>query len=314
MAPIPQFDLNDGTKIPAVGLGCWMGNVEGAPRAYEMCIKALKAGYRHFDTASGYENEKEVGRAIRESGIPRKDIFITTKIPNPGHHNVKGEFEQSLKELDCEYIDLLLMHWPMANVMGPDGVNFVPRPDESPTYIETWKDMEKLLETGKVKSIGVSNFGAPLIEKLIPHCKVIPSNNQIECHPCLPQKDIRDVCAKYGITVTAYSPLGRGPVLMGNETINEVAKELNVTPAQVCLSWAVQQNVIVVPKSENKDRLAANLNIVTLSAEQMERVSSIHKEPGMHKSLLKYHVDGEVFGWTHEQLGWNMSSDGTVPK
>ncbi|KAF9039521.1 Aldo/keto reductase [Hymenopellis radicata] len=314
MARVPSFILNDGSKIPSVGMGCVMsGSPGGGERVYDMCTKALKAGYRHFDTASGYANEQEVGRAIRDSGIPRSEIYLTTKLPNY-HDKVQEMFEESLRLLDCEYIDLYLMHWPQTTTLGPAGTTITLQPDESPTFVETWKEIEKLVATGKVKTIGVSNFGVKLLEELLPHCTIIPATNQVECHPCLPQEELLDYCKKKGILITAYSPLGRGPVLMNDETVKAVADELAASPAQVVLSWAVQLGMIVVPKSENEERMAANIKIVTLSDDQMKTINGIHLQPGMHKSLLTYHKpDQTVFGWTYKQLGWNMTTGGTVP-
>ncbi|KAF8907983.1 Aldo/keto reductase [Mucidula mucida] len=332
MAGVPSFSFNDGCKIPSVGMGCWMGVPGGGERVYDMCTKALKAsivssnllcyltlyrqaGYRHFDTASGYANEQEVGRAIRDSGIPRNEIYLTTKLPRVNyHHKVQEMFEESLKLLDCEYIDLYLMHWPQTTTLGPAGTTITLQPDESPTFVETWREMEKLVATGKVKTIGVSNFGVKLLEELLPHSTIIPATNQIECHPCLPQEELRDYCKKKGILITAYSPLGRGPVLMSDKTVKAVAGELAASPAQTVLSWAVQLGIIVVPKSENEERMATNLKIVKLSDNQMQTINGIHLQPGMHKSLLTYHKpDQTVFGWTYKQLGWNMTTGGIVP-
>ncbi|KAF9453991.1 aldo/keto reductase [Macrolepiota fuliginosa MF-IS2] len=316
-ASAPHFEFNNGTKIPAIGLGCWMGAVGGGQRVYDMCEKALKAGYRHFDTAAGYGNEKQVGEAIRASGIPREEIYITTKLANSDHHRVREAFESSLKELDCEYIDLYLMHWPQASISegetGNASFTRVLKSDESPTIIDTYKEMEKLLETGKVKSIGVSNFSIKTLSQLLPHVKVIPVTNQIEMHPCLPNEDLKTFCDEKGILLTAYSPLGRSATFFEHPLVNSIAVKNNTTAAQVLLSWGVQRKTIVVPKSENEDRLKANITPITLSSEDFQAIDDIHKEPGMHKSLLKYHTASKsVFGWTYEELGWNFSVGGVV--
>ncbi|PBK91715.1 aado/keto reductase [Armillaria gallica] len=301
---IPSVDLNDGTKIPTIGMGCWMGTLGGGERVYEMCKKALKAGYRHFDTAAGYHNEAEVGRAIRDSGIPRNEIYITTKLPQSMHGNVQESLEKSLRDLDCEYVDLYLMHWPQATKIGPDGETFTFRPDEHPTIVDTWKDMEKLLASGKVKTIGVSNFSIKTLEQLLHQCTVIPATNQ----------DLKKYCDEKKIPLTAYSPLGQGPFLLNDSTIKAIAEELHVTAAQVLISWAAQRGTIVIPKSENEERMAANIQLVKLSDAQVGQVNDIHLQPGMHKSLLGYHQpDGTVFGWSYEELGWNMVKGSVVP-
>ncbi|EPQ53934.1 aado/keto reductase [Gloeophyllum trabeum ATCC 11539] len=314
---IPVFTLNDGTKIPSIGMGCWMGEPGGGERVYQMCINALKCGYRHFDTAFGYGNEEWVGRAIRESGVPREEIYLTTKLPNHHHHKVRESFEESFAALDCGYVDLYLMHWPQA--VGEDGKT-VP-PDEHPTPVDTYKEMEKLLETGKVKSIGVSNFSIKTLSELLPHVSIVPATNQVELHPCLPQNELKAFCESKGILLTAYSPLGRPlakgspPIFFQDETILSVAKKNNATPAQIVVSWGVQRGTIVVPKSENVERMKANITLVKLSDEDMNAINNLHKKPGMHKSLLAYHnIDpGNVFGWTYADMGWdNMKPGGII--
>ncbi|KDQ58974.1 hypothetical protein JAAARDRAFT_205970 [Jaapia argillacea MUCL 33604] len=315
-ADIPVFTLNDGTKIPSLGLGCWMGVPGGGEKVLEMCQNALKVGYRHFDTAFGYGNEEQVGQAIRESGVPRSEIYLTTKLPNHHHHKVQESFETSLKALDCEYIDLYLMHWPQAN----DDAGNPLAPEQSPTIIETWKAMEALLKTGKVKTIGVSNFSIKTLTQLLPHCKVVPAMNQVELHPCLPSDDLKAFCDEKGIRLTAYSPLGRPmapgakPIFFTDPTIASISEKLGVSPAQVVISWGVQRGTVVVPKSENVERMKANLALVKLSSEDMKAINDLHKQAGMHRSLLAYHnLDpGKVFGWTYEQIGWSMQPGGIV--
>lgn len=207
------------------------------------------------------------------------------------------------------------MHWPQATKIGSNGETITLRPDEHPTIIDTWKDMEKLLATGKVKTIGVSNFSIKTLEQLLPQCTVIPATNQVECHPCLPQGDLKKYCDEKNIPLTAYSPLGQGPFLLNDTTIRAIAEELHVTAAQVLLSWAVQRGTVVIPKSENEERMTANIQLVELSDAQIDRINSIHLQPGMHKSLLGYHQpDGTVFGWSYEELGWNMVQGGVVPE
>jgi len=317
---IPSFKLNDGTFMPSVGMGCFMGRgVVGGQRVYDMCAKALKNGYRHFDTAAGYGNEKQVGEAIRDSGVPRSEIYLTTKLANGDHHRVREAFEESLTALDCEYVDLYLLHWPQASrgsaSQGNAAATETLRPDQSPTFVETWKEIEKLMDTGKVRSIGVSNFSIKTLEQLLPHCSIIPVTNQVELHPCLPQEDLKTYCEAKGILLSAYSPLGRSKTFFLEEpTIKGIADELNVSPMQVILTWGVQRGTAVLPKSEDEGRMLANITLVTLTPEDMDIINKIHLQPGMHKSLLAYHSeDGSVFGWSYEDLGWNMVYPGVVP-
>ncbi|KAF7792256.1 hypothetical protein EIP86_003292 [Pleurotus ostreatoroseus] len=309
---IPYFTLNNGRKMPAVGMGCWMGWEGVASTAEEMCRNALKCGYRHFDTASGYQNEEAVGKAIRESGVPRSEIFLTTKLWNGCHHRVREAFEESLAALGCEYIDLYLMHWPQAEVNGR-----VLEAHEAPTFIDTWKEMEKLLDTGKVKSIGISNFSIKNLEILLPHCKVIPVTNQVQLHPCLPETELKAYCEAKGILLTAYSPFGStNPLFFKDPDFERVVAAHNATPAQIALSWGVQRGTAVVPKSANPERMKQNLQLVHLTPEEMATIDAIHKKPGMHRNLFPFTIPGDkpgqVAGWTHEQLGWKWNLDGII--
>ncbi|KIK61208.1 hypothetical protein GYMLUDRAFT_43288 [Collybiopsis luxurians FD-317 M1] len=313
-AEIPSFTLNDGTKMPSIGLGCWMGTPGGGERVYNMCLSAIKAGYRHFDTAAGYGNEVQVGNAIRDSGIPRNEIYLTTKLGNLDHGRVKEAFEESLKNLNTEYIDMYLMHWPQARKPNGEqaGGYAVFRPNESPTFVETWKDMEKLLDGGKVKSIGVSNFSIKNLEILLPHCTVNPATNQVELHPCLPQNDLKAYCESKRIILTAYSPLGQPaspdqPVsLFNNDIVKKLASKLNVDVAQVLISWGAQRKTVVIPKTENKQRMTSNITLVKLSPEDMKILDDLHLQPGMHCTLcFNAKVDsGRLNGWTLEELGF----------
>lgn len=213
------------------------------------------------------------------------------------------------------------MHWPQATIADeskPVGNTFFARvlkPTESPTYIETYKEMEKLLETGKVKSIGVSNFSIKTLEILLPHVRVVPAVNQVEVHPCLPQVDLRRYCREKGILIVAYSPLGRSSTFFQHEGIKNIATKYNATPAQVVLSWGIQRKMAVIPKSEDEQRLKDNITFLDLAQEDVELIDEIHREPGMHKSLLfPYHTStGSITGWSYGDLGWNMTSGGIVP-
>ncbi|KAG8952433.1 hypothetical protein FRC04_004493 [Tulasnella sp. 424] len=319
---VPHFTLNTGAKLPAVGLGCWMGYPGGGEDCENMAKTAIKLGYRHIDTAAGYGNEEHVGKAIRESGVPRSEIFLVTKLNNKDHGRVAEAFQESLDRLGCEYIDLYLMHWPQAQ--NPDATD--PRhdgscegkiltPDQSPTYVETWQAMEKLLDTGKVKAIGVSNFSIKTLEVLLPQAKVVPAANQVQLHPCLPSFDLLAYCAEKGIHVTAYTPLGRkDSPFFSDDTIKSISEKHEITVAQVLLSWGVQRGTSVIPKSVQEERLKSNFTLVKLDDEDMQAIDNVHKKPGLHRQLLVSPiidtVNGTVWGWTHEQLGWNLDNAG----
>ncbi|KAA1470614.1 aado/keto reductase [Dentipellis sp. KUC8613] len=317
MADIPYLTFNNGAKVPSIGMGCWMGQVGGGELVKEMCTKALAAGYRHFDTAAGYGNEEQVGAALRESDIPREELFVTTKLSFE-HNRVRELFDESLKKLGLEYIDLYLMHWPNAIVDGK-----ILTPEEHPTIVDTWKEMEKLLETGKVKSIGVSNFSIKTLTQLLPHCTVVPATNQVELHPYLPQHALKAFCEARGILLTAYSPLGQRPspsedssvpALFADPTITTLAEKYSTTVGQILISWSVQRGTVSIPKSANAERMKANITLVKLDEADMKALDGIHEQPGKHRSLLVYQGSkpGEVFGWKYEWLGWNRTADGVV--
>jgi len=203
------------------------------------------------------------------------------------------------------------MHWPQ----GQDENGVIP-PGVSPTYIDTWQAMEALLDTGKVKAIGVSNFSEKTLEDLLAHAKVIPAVNQVQMHPCLPDQPLLDFCTSRGIHITAYSPLGRAnSPFFSDETVKQVADKYGITIAQVLLSWGIQRGTSVIPKSENPARLSSNFQIVVLEESDFKLIDELHKKPGMHRQLLVSSiidpVNGTVFGWTYDQMGWNLNNDGT---
>ncbi|KAJ6495691.1 NADP-dependent oxidoreductase domain-containing protein [Mycena vitilis] len=313
-AEIQSFKLNDGSTIPSVGMGCYMGLAGFSEKqVYEMCQKAIRA--------TGYGNEQQVGDAIRDSGIPRNEFYITTKLANGDHHRVHEAFEESFDRLNTGYIDLYLLHWPQASSGVVDfsqvnAPNMALSPDEHPTFVETWKEMEKLLGTGKVKSIGVSNFSVKTLTTLLSQCSVVPATNQVELHPCLPQDDLKAYCEKNGVLLTAYSPLGRSKTFFAEQpVISALAKKYETSAAQIILSWGVERGAAVIPKSENESRMLANITLVRLSEEDMKEIGALHTKPGMHRSLVQFHADdGSVFGWKYEWLGWNMTKGGIVPR
>ncbi|TCD60078.1 hypothetical protein EIP91_010772 [Steccherinum ochraceum] len=269
---------------------------------------ALKIGYRHIDTAFAYANEADVGKGIRNSGIPREQIYLVTKLMDIHHHMVQESLEISLKNLGVDYIDLYLMHWPQAK----DSSGEIIQPEESPTFVETWKEMEKLLASGKVKSIGVSNFSIKTLEILLPQASVQPVTNQVEMHPLLPQLDLLEYCNSKKILLTAYTPLGKGkPILLEHPVLKDIAKHKNSTTSQVILGWFLKKGVIAIPKSGNHGRLEENLSPVSITSDEEAKIDAIHREPGMHRSMCGYHgEDGKVFGWTYEQLGWPFKKGG----
>ncbi|CAO3641054.1 unnamed protein product [Mucor hiemalis] len=283
------YTLNNGNTIPAVALGTWQLSEE-EDVVYKAVKAAIAAGYRHIDTAMMYGNEAEVGRGIRdglkESNLERKDIFVTTKLATidarPTH--VPKAFEKSLEKLDIGYIDLYMMHWPVA--LNPASGKLIPlKPDGTRDIDEeldgkfevTWAAMEKLLDTGKVKNIGVANFSIPNLERLLKTAKVVPAVNQVELHPYLPQFKLLEYCASKGIHCSAYSPLGSTQsALLQDETIAKIAKAHNKSVAQVLISWGASRSS-VLPKSVNHERIQANIDTVELSKEEIQEIDDISK-------------------------------------
>ncbi|KAL1855333.1 hypothetical protein VTK73DRAFT_8579 [Phialemonium thermophilum] len=272
-----KFKLNTGQEIPALGLGTWQsepGKVKAAV-AY-----AVKEGYRLVDTAYCYGNENEVGEGLREafaSGIRREDVFVVTKVWTTYNTRVELGLEKSLKNLGLDYVDLFLVHWPL--LMNPEGNDdrFPKLPDGTRdiirdyNHVDTWKQMEKLLATGKTKAIGVSNYSKRYLEELLPHCTVVPAVNQIENHPALPQQEIVDYCREKGIHIMAYSPLGStgGPVMKA-EPVVQIAAKHGVQPSTVLLSYHVARGSTVLAKSVTLERIKANMKIIPLDDADMK--------------------------------------------
>ena len=242
-----KLKLNNGIEIPQLGLGVYL-----AKRGRE-CKKAitwaLESGYRHIDTASSYGNEKDVGKAVRSSGISRTEIFITTKLWNSdhGYENAIKAFDTSLKTLKTEYIDLYLIHWPVKDKRK-----------------ESWKALEKIYESGYCRSIGVSNYTIDHLKELFTYANIIPAVNQVEFSPYLYQKDLLDLCNKNNILLGAYAPLTRMKKF-NDPKLQSIGKIYNKTPAQVLIRWAIEHNLIVTPKSTHKDRVLENANVFDFS-------------------------------------------------
>jgi diketogulonate reductase-like aldo/keto reductase len=273
---IPTHTLNDGTTLPALGLGTWPMTDDEAERAVR---DALEAGYRLIDTATNYRNETGVGRGVAGSGVPREEIVVTTKLPgrHHGYEETLASFEESRSRLGLEYVDLYLIHWPL------------PRVDR---YVGSWKAMVKLRDDGLVRSIGVSNFTAEHIERLEKETGVLPSVNQIELHPLFPQDELRAFHERKGIRTESWSPLGRGSDLLDDPAVAAVAEAHGVTPAQAVLRWHTQLGAVPIPKSSDPGRQRANLDVFgfTLDDEQMRAVAD--------RSLRRIGGDPEV----HEEF------------
>ncbi|KAL4812326.1 NADP-dependent oxidoreductase domain-containing protein [Aspergillus spinulosporus] len=273
MSPPTHFKLNTGALIPAVGLGTWKSEPGEVARAVAF---ALKTGYRHIDAALIYGNENEVGQGIRDSGVPREEIFITSKLWNTHQPNVKEGLQKTLDALGVDYLDLYLIHWPVRLVpnetsdllpVNPDGTRSV---DRSWDQSETWRQMEEVYKSGKVKAIGVANWSIPYLEELRKTWTVVPAVNQVELHPFLPQHELRAYCDKLGILLEAYSPLGStGAPLMSDPEIQQIAKKNGVSPATVLISYHVNKGAVVLPKSVSEKRIASNKEIIELSEEDL---------------------------------------------
>lgn len=259
------YRLSNGKTIPCVGFGTWQTPNE---TAVESVKNAIKCGYRHIDTASQYGNEKSVAQGIKESGINRKDLFITTKLWNDdrGYDSTLKAFDKSMKELNLDYLDLYLMHWPAVGKDG-DKINH-----------ETWKAFEKLYKEGRIKSIGISNFLVHHIQPLIDKAEVKPMVNQLEFHPGYTQPEIVQFCHKNDIVVEAWSPLGSGSVLK-NPKLTEIAKKYNKSTAQLCIRWCLQNKTLPLPKSVTPERIIANTQVFdfNISDEDMKIITQLPK-------------------------------------
>jgi 2,5-diketo-D-gluconate reductase A len=252
VTPPPVFPLNSGTSIPQVGLGVWQ-----TPREVtrEVVATALRLGYRHVDTARIYGNERDVGLGLRDSGVAREQVFITTKLWNDdqGFDSALRAFDASLGRLGLDYVDLYLLHWPVAG-----------------RRLDSWRALERLHAEKRARAIGISNFMPPHIDELLTRAQVVPSVNQIEVSPFLQHRETRALCARHGIVVEAYSPLTHGRRL-GHSAVKAVATRVARSPAQVLLRWAIQHGMVVLPKSTREARIRENAAIFdfTLDAAAM---------------------------------------------
>ena len=245
MAHVPTLTLNTGASIPQLGFGVFQIPPD---QVVEPVQTAIDAGYRLIDTAAAYQNEEGVGKAIAASGVPREELFVTTKLWNSdqGYDSTLRAFDSSLSKLGLDAVDLYLIHWPL------------PKRD---LYVETWKAFEKIHEEGRAKAIGVSNFHPQHLQRLFDETDVVPALNQIELHPGLDQAELRDFHAEHGILTEAWSPIGQGQGLLDNPDVQQVADRLGKSAAQVVLRWHIQLGNVVIPKSENADRIAENIDV-----------------------------------------------------
>ena len=259
---VPSIRLNDGTTIPQLGLGVF----KMPPADTERIVgEALELGYRHIDTAAIYGNEAEVGRAIAASGIPREQLFVTTKLWNTeqGTETAYAALDASLQKLGLDFVDLYLIHWP------------VPSRDR---YVETWHALEQLRERGRARSIGVSNFQVGHLERILAESSTAPAVNQIELHPAFGQRTLKEFCESRGIRIEAWGPLGQGKYpLLTDATITRIAAAHERTPAQVVLRWHLQSGHIVFPKSSSRQRLAENIDVFgfELGADDMAGIDAL---------------------------------------
>ena len=267
--PTPSVALTHGTgtqgvRIPQLGVGTYK---VGQDEAERVVSQALELGYRHIDTAQMYGNEAGVGRALASSGLRREEVFVTSKLNNPNHRrdDALRSLDETMEALGLEALDLFLVHWPLAASRGID-------------LVDTWRTMIEILHGGRVQAIGVSNFQPEHLERIVGATGVVPAVNQIELHPWLAQRELREAHEELGVVTESWSPLARGrmlddPVLVG------VARDLGVTPAQVIIRWHLQHGLVVIPKSTHRERLAANAEVfdVTLDASRMEALDALDR-------------------------------------
>ena len=272
---VPTAKLNNGVEMPILGFGVYQ--IPDYDECKRAVLDALETGYRLIDTAAAYLNEKAVGDAIKESGINRKELFITTKlwINNAGYENAKKGFEVSMEKLQLDYLDLYLIHQPFGDYYG------------------SWRAMEELYENKKVRAIGVCNFYPDRLMDLAEHNKIKPAINQIETHPFFQREYDNEIMKNYGTQIESWGPFaeGRGDMFT-NPILSEIGKKYNKSAAQVILRWLIQRNVVVIPKSVHKERMIENFNIFDfeLSADDMDKIKSMD----MEKSLFFSHSDVEI--------------------
>ncbi len=267
-----SFVMRNGKTIPCIGYGTYKTSEE---EVYDAVIAAIKAGYRHIDTAAFYKNEAGVGRAVRECGVPREEIFVTSKVWNMdrGYENTKRAFAESMERLGLDYLDLYLIHWPANKKQFGDEAKKI--------NAETWRALEELYAEGKIKAIGLSNFLPHHIEELMEGAKVKPMVDQIEFHPGWAQLEVSEYCLKNDIVVEAWSPLGRKDAL-DNEVLREIGAKYRKSAAQICVRWVMQHGILPLPKTVNPGRMAENADVFDfeLTAEEMRTIDELENLGG----------------------------------
>lgn len=253
--------LNNGVEIPWFGLGVWQ--VEEGEDATKSVTAAINAGYVLIDTAAAYKNEESVGKAIRESGVSRDQLFVTSKLWNgdQGYESTLAAFDDTMNKLGLDVLDLYLIHWPVKG-----------------KYKDSWRAMEKLYKEGRIRAIGVSNFQPHHLDDLLADAEVVPAVNQVEFHPLLTQNELLDYCAQKGIQVEAWSPLARGK-LFDNETVKAIGEKYGKSPAQVLLRWVLDKGVIVLTRSVKEERIVDNANIFDfqLTTDEIDQLNALNK-------------------------------------
>jgi len=262
MSNVPAIELNDGTHIPQLGFGVFQIKPHNTAAAV---VAALKVGYRHIDTAEMYGNEKEVGQGIRDAGVDRADVFITSKLNNGFHQpdDARRAFDKTLRALDSDYLDLFLIHWPLPTLYGGD-------------FVSTWNVLEEFARDGRAHSIGVSNFQPAHLDRLAKESDTIPSANQIEVHPYFANEAVRGYGREHGIATEAWSPIAQGKVL-DDPVIERIAAALDKSSAQVVLRWHIQRGDIVFPKSVSPERMTDNFQLFDfeLASSDMDAISAL---------------------------------------
>ncbi|MEV5765387.1 aldo/keto reductase [Micromonospora sp. NPDC052213] len=276
---IPIISLNDGNTIPQLGFGVFQIDPKDTVAAVR---KALEVGYRHIDTAEMYGNEAEVGQAVRESGLDRDEVFVTSKLSNAFHRpdDARKAFESTLAALKMDRIDLFLIHWPLPTLYDGD-------------FVSTWKTLAEFQRDGRARSIGVSNFQVPHLERLAAEADVVPAVNQVEVHPYFGNEEVRAYGHRHNILTEAWSPIAQGKVL-GDPTVVDVAEQVGRTPAQVVLRWHVQRGDIIFPKSTTPERIEENVRIFDFELDDaaMERITGLDRgeagRQGGHPDTFDY--------------------------
>jgi 2,5-diketo-D-gluconate reductase A len=268
MSNIPAIELNDGARIPQLGFGVFQIDPDETAAAVKA---ALDIGYRHIDTAEMYRNERGVGRGIRDAGLERAEVFITSKLNNGFHRpdDARRAFDETLSALDSDYVDLFLIHWPLPTLYGGD-------------FVSTWKVLEEFAKDGRARSIGVSNFQPAHLDRLAAETNTVPAVNQVEVHPYFTNEEVRAYGADHGIATEAWSPIAQGKVL-NDPTILGIAEAQGKSPAQVVLRWHIQRGDIVFPKSVSPQRMKSNFEIFdfALDGPDMDAISALNQgEPG----------------------------------